>query len=117
MNEEVLFLESKTQRFQLYLDEESKRFKFDLVSSPHKLDSVAMSKLELPLVDQENIASGLRWKEIEWGPVSVTIGGHSYDINAIQFFKRTRPIIKEEEEEEAQNNHATTEGNAMQISE
>ena len=89
---EILFFESKTERFEISNGKEN-NFRFSKIKSPklltfEKLDDLS-EESKLPLSNEwiEIIEEFLKWEDFKWGKDSVEIKKKKYFISNFNFFK------------------------------
>eukprot|EP00871_Galdieria_phlegrea_P002600 jgi/Galph1/3340/GphlegSOOS_G1958.1 len=96
--QEVVYLETESHRYELSLDPEAKSFRLNLVKNPEGLDYQLMSKLGVPLPGShvQPVEEGLEWKEIQWGVSKVRIRKMEYAFLRVMLVPRTSSSGKED---------------------
>eukprot|EP01080_Neovahlkampfia_damariscottae_P010901 gene10901-3605_t len=92
-SKEILFFETKTERFEISGKEMNSSFRFAKIKTPktltfEKLDFLnENSKLPLQQEYIEIIEDNLKWEDFKWGKDSVEIKNKKYFISNLNFFK------------------------------
>jgi len=92
MLSKVLYVETKTERYELGLDASTKKYKWARVTtSPLKLD---LTKVDKPLAAEhvEVVHNDLKWSDMIWGAESVKIRDKTYSIVNAQWIDRSEAV-------------------------
>lgn len=109
LQDEVLFLESHTQRYQIaftgtgveqgdgqeVVGNKTALYSWSICQAP--LPVSAMKRAGLPLGPQyvEVLEPSLKWEEFKWGGQGLMVNGTEYRIVRYHFLQRTRPAVAE----------------------
>jgi hypothetical protein len=100
LRRDVLFLESKTQRFQLAWEGHGKpegeregldAFSFSRCRQLLELGEVAQLGVPLPASALSPLARGVGWESVKWGPAAVSVAGESYPLLRVLFLPAAPP--------------------------
>lgn len=95
----VLYLETRSERYELSLNENNLKYKFVKVNLESK--TIDKSKTERPLSNDKVtiVFNDLDWKDISWGDDTVLINGETFKFTNAQWIERSKPIIINSENE------------------
>ncbi|KAK4527108.1 hypothetical protein GAYE_SCF35G5030 [Galdieria yellowstonensis] len=99
LKNEVVYLETSSERYELGLNEQMQSFYFSLVQNPEKLDYQTTLDLGVPLPASHVVCieEKLQWKEILWGVSKVRIRDRVYYFQRVMFIPRSKVALQEED--------------------
>jgi CRISPR/Cas system endoribonuclease Cas6 (RAMP superfamily) len=92
-SKEILFFETKTERFEISSQQGSETFRFSKIKSPLVLNLEKLEELnevkQLPLTSEfvQVLKENLKWEDFKWGKDSVEVKGEKYFILNLNFYK------------------------------
>lgn len=89
LKNEVVYVETLTDRYELSFDEKRMKYKWCHVQEP-LMDQATLLKQQIPLEAQcvKVLHDDLEWKDIQWGFDSVIVKRVRYNLHSIRFVKR-----------------------------